>query len=158
MAPEPATKYRLVSPRTPAPEMILRVADNAFIPLDPANRDYQEFLRWKESGNEPDPAIPFSEPPPPDISDRQFFQILAMHGLITQEEALAAVKTGEIPALFRTYVDHIDDPQEQFAVRMLLSGATTFERRHPLIDRLGDELLKLTPKDIDDLWREAAGL
>jgi len=35
---------------------IKRLADNAFIPLDPANMDYQEFLRWKEEGNEPLPA------------------------------------------------------------------------------------------------------
>jgi hypothetical protein len=35
---------------------IKRLADNAFIPLDPANTDYQEFLRWKSEGNEPLPA------------------------------------------------------------------------------------------------------
>lgn len=27
-------------------EVIKRVADNAFIPKDPMNRDYQEYLRW----------------------------------------------------------------------------------------------------------------
>ena len=35
---------------------ILRVDDNAFIPFDPANTDYQEYLRWLEAGNTPLPA------------------------------------------------------------------------------------------------------
>ena len=35
---------------------IKRLLDNAFIPFDPANTDYQEFLRWKAEGNEPLPA------------------------------------------------------------------------------------------------------
>jgi hypothetical protein len=30
-------------------------SDGAFIPFDPVNRDYQEFLRWCEAGNEPLP-------------------------------------------------------------------------------------------------------
>jgi hypothetical protein len=30
--------------------------DGAFIPYDPANRDYQKYLEWRAEGNEPDPA------------------------------------------------------------------------------------------------------
>ena len=37
-------------------DTILRLTDNAFIPFDPANRDYAEYLRWLEEGNEPLPA------------------------------------------------------------------------------------------------------
>jgi len=37
-------------------EMIFRLADNAFIPFDPANTDYQEYLAWLAEGNEPLPA------------------------------------------------------------------------------------------------------
>jgi hypothetical protein len=35
---------------------IERVSDNAFIPFDPANTDYQEYLAWLSSGNVPLPA------------------------------------------------------------------------------------------------------
>jgi hypothetical protein len=35
---------------------ILRIADNAFIPFDPDNTDYQAYLKWLEEGNTPEPA------------------------------------------------------------------------------------------------------
>ena len=38
------------------PNAILRLSDNAFIPFDPANTDYQVYLKWLEEGNEPLPA------------------------------------------------------------------------------------------------------
>ena len=37
-------------------KIILRLFDNAFIPFDPANTDYQAYLKWLEEGNEPLPA------------------------------------------------------------------------------------------------------
>ena len=37
-------------------EVILRTTDNAYIPFDPANTDYQEFLAWKSKGNQAEEA------------------------------------------------------------------------------------------------------
>ena len=37
-------------------QVICRLSDNAFIPFDPANTDYQEYLKWLELGNTPLPA------------------------------------------------------------------------------------------------------
>ena len=35
---------------------IKRLSDNAFIPFDPANTDYQAYLKWVSEGNTPTPA------------------------------------------------------------------------------------------------------
>jgi hypothetical protein len=37
-------------------KMVIRLADNAFIPFDPANRDFQEYQEWIALGNQPLPA------------------------------------------------------------------------------------------------------
>jgi hypothetical protein len=38
------------------PNAVLRVADNAFIPFESANTDYQAYLAWLAEGNTPLPA------------------------------------------------------------------------------------------------------
>jgi len=46
------------------PQVIKRLTDNAFIPFDPANVDYQQYLKWLEEGNTPLPPDPIPEPEP----------------------------------------------------------------------------------------------
>jgi hypothetical protein len=35
-------------------QLVRRTEDNAFIPFDEGNRDFQEYKQWLEAGNEPD--------------------------------------------------------------------------------------------------------
>jgi hypothetical protein len=37
-------------------DFIIRLSDNAFIPANPDNTDYQQYLKWVEEGNTPLPA------------------------------------------------------------------------------------------------------
>ena len=37
-------------------DTIIRIADNAAIPKDEGNTDYQDYLAWVAEGNTPDPA------------------------------------------------------------------------------------------------------
>lgn len=48
--------YKLCNPYEGKICVVQRLSDNAFIPFDPANTDYQEYLKWLEAGNEPLPA------------------------------------------------------------------------------------------------------
>lgn len=96
-------------------------------------------------------------PRPGTISDRQFFQGLALQSFITEAEALEAVKTGVLPAALETIVAGIADPAAQFAARMILSGATMFERDHPMVATIG-AAQGMTDAQIDDFWKFCATL
>jgi hypothetical protein len=64
---------------------IQRLSDMACIPLDPANRDYAEYLAWVDAGNTVDPYVAS----PPDM------KLLAMTALDTSDTtALRCFKAG----------------------------------------------------------------
>ena len=45
-------------------DIVIRTADQAHIPNDPANRDRAEYDKWLADGGAPDPYVP-PEPVPP---------------------------------------------------------------------------------------------
>ena len=109
---------------------------------------------WQDGGWVHVPGEPPQEPVPQAISDRQFFQQLAVMGLISEEEAIAAVSTGTLPPAMAAFVGQLPS-DERFAARMALQGATTFLRSNALVGTFG-AMQGMTPEEIDNLWRAAA--
>lgn len=49
--------YKLIkNPITGETNTVQKLADNAYIPFDPANTDAKEFALWLQDGNKPEPA------------------------------------------------------------------------------------------------------
>jgi hypothetical protein len=138
--------------------------DYGWIPFTASPNDPDQLGKDIFASMDPADVAPYIPPPPqplpvPEtVSDRQFFQALAMppYELITREEALAAVKTGEIPAAMVTLINALPD-ESRFGAEMLLSGATEFKRAHPLTAALGLAFGWDNAK-IDQFWRDAAKL
>jgi hypothetical protein len=139
--------------------MTIRFADPShtlqIIPTGPGAFDLidEDDPRWQAD------AEPFVPPPalvPASISDRQFAQGLAGAGLITEAEALTWVRTGDLPAAIEAYVES-RPAGERFAARMVLSGATIFERAHPLTAAFG-AAVGMDDTALDTFWRDCAAL
>lgn len=116
-------------------DIVIRIADNAHIPNDLDNRDRVEYEAWLSDGGTPDPYV---APPPPvvqEISDRQFFQQLAIMNVISQDDALAS-NAAVIPPALLAIINALPEDQ-QFGAKMLISGATVYERHHPMTEVIG---------------------
>ena len=85
-------------------DTIIRIADGASIPADPANRDYAEYLEWVEEGNTPDAAD--AAPDPTWLEKRQAnvagggygevteqLEIIGEQGITAFQNHIAAVKS-----------------------------------------------------------------
>lgn len=119
------------------------------VPLKPgADHEWQDG-RWVYV--EPKSGM---EPIPDEISRRQFFQQLAVQEIITQADAIAAMTRGTVPVPLQTIID-ILPKEEHFGALMLVIGATTFQRTHPLTE-IVRQALQWSIEQKDIFWRDAA--
>jgi hypothetical protein len=102
-------------------------------------------------------ALRNAPPPVPSaISRRQLLIALAQANLITEAEALAAARTGEVPAVIGKVFAAL--PKDQaLAAQITWATMTVVERHHPLIQAVIDAKIA-TPEQIDALFRAAADL
>lgn len=76
---------------------IIRLSDNAYIPADPANTDYANYLAWLAEGNTPEP----SDVPDPRLSILN--QIAELEASTTQRRLREALLTGDT-----SFIDSVD--------------------------------------------------
>lgn len=100
-----------------------------------------------------DPPLPPPEPVPETISSRQFFQQLAIEGVISEDDALAYVSTGVLPKAMLDAIGQLP-AEQQFAVKMAVIGANTFDRHNPMTAQLG-MILGKDDAALDELWQKA---
>ncbi|MBN9053584.1 MAG: hypothetical protein J0H80_07365 [Rhizobiales bacterium] len=102
-------------------------------------------------------VVPAPAPPPEEISRRQFCQGLAASGLITKQEAIAFIQGAALPAAIQAIVDGMTDEDAAFEATMLLLGAGSFFRSHPLV-LIFAMAQSMTETEVDDFWRLCAAL
>lgn len=120
---------------------IIRVADGAGIPADPANADYQRYLTWREAGNVPLNAEVPAPGAPAAVTMRQARLALLAAGLVDSIDAAI----GSMPS-----------PQRE-AARIEWEYSQEVQRHNGFVSVLAP-LLGLTDAQVDALFFTAAGL
>lgn len=122
-------------------DSIQRLADNAFIPQDEGNTDYQAYLAWLAKGNEPEPADPVVEPIPQVVSKAQ--GIAVMSQVVIGDSNLWL----KVKAYFDTEADEIS--------RDLFYAIQVFNRQSPMLNNLKG-LFGLDDAALDRLFIDGA--
>ena len=115
---------------------IVRTTDGAFIPADPTNTDYQQYLRWLSEGNEPLPADPPPPAPPKQFTSLEFLD------LFTETEQIAVATAAMQSAQVKLWYDRtlaamfitLADPRTEAGLAALVTaGLLTTERKAEIV-------------------------
>jgi len=100
---------------------VIRITDNAWIPFDPANRDYQEYLAWLDAGNEPLPADEQPAPNPLALAEAHIASHFSTARLLQMKDWRDTFPEEDAPTLEAVY-DWLNAITIQAA-----QGQTTFD-------------------------------
>jgi hypothetical protein len=108
---------------------VLRLADGAFIPNDPANIDWQAYEAWLQAGNHPQPAAAVVMPKGPP-TPRQWLERLAPATQAAITRAAAADATGAMllwlmKAAGNPTIDVTSAETQQGVAALLAAGVIT---------------------------------
>jgi len=102
------------------------------------------------------PYVPPTAVVPERLSRLQFYAQLAISGIITKAEALAAIK-GTLPPIIQNAIDQIANADEKFIAQMYLSCSEKISRHGPVVTTLA-AANGWTDTQLDNVWKAAAAL
>lgn len=118
---------------------IIRIADQAFIPPDPANTDFAAYQHWLAEGNTPEPADQPPPAPPKQLTSLEFLDLfteaeqLAVATAAMQSQQVKLWYDRTLAAMFIT----LADPRTEAGLTALVdAGMLTAERKAQIVEAM----------------------